>query len=118
MMKETKAILTAWKNTRVSKRIGTEYPHKSAVIQGARCQSDFRQYLTEEECNAVDKALLALKEDNYDNWVVVTAVYMRGFNCNKLANIVGIKKDKLYSMIDYAEHFIRGHIYHFFNDAA
>lgn len=34
-MRETKDILTAWKNTRILKKMGTEYPSKSAGIEGA-----------------------------------------------------------------------------------
>lgn len=113
-MREIKNILRAWQNSRVLKKIGTEYPSKSTVFLGASYGFDFCQYLNEEECDVIDKAILALKNDNYDQWAVVTAIYIKGYNCNKLSTVLGIKKDKVYRMLDDAERFIQGHIYHFF----
>lgn len=117
-MKETNTILVAWKNSRVLKRIGTEFPSKSAVIQGEKSSVDVRQYLTEQECHIVDEAILALKEDNYAQYAVIKAIYMKSLNCNKLARITGIKKTKIYDMLDDAERFIRGYIYPFFKHVA
>lgn len=117
-MRDTKDILKAWKNTRVLKRMGVEYPAKSAGIEGAPRDFDYRQYLTEEEAQTVDESMLALKEDNYHLWVILTAVYQRDYNCNKLANVMGLSKNDTYKMLDKAETFIRGHIYTTFNKKA
>lgn len=114
-MNNTKEILQAWKNSRVAKRIGTEYPAQSSVIQGAPREADFRQYLTEAECKIIDKAIFALKEDNLEHYAIFDAIYIQSLNCNKLASIIGLKKNKIYSMLDDAERFIRGYIYDFFN---
>ena len=114
-MRETKDILTAWKNTRILKRMGTEYPSKSAGIQGAPRDFDYRQYLTEDEAQIVDNAVLALRKDDYNLWVILTSVYLREFNCNKLAIILGLSKNDTYKMLDKAENFIRGYVYISFN---
>ena len=115
-MRETKDILTAWKNTRVLKRMGTEYPSKSAGIEGAPRDFDYRQYLTEQEAEVVDNAMFALRDDDYNSWVILTAIYQRDFNCNRLANVVGLSKNDTYKMLDKAENFIRGYIYPIFNE--
>lgn len=114
-MRDTKDILKAWKNTRVLKRIGIEYPTRSAGIEGAQRNFDYRQYLTEEEAQIVDESLLALKEDNYHLWVILTAIYQRNYNCNRLAHVMGLSKNDTYKKLDKAESFIRGHIYTTFN---
>ncbi|TEA26987.1 hypothetical protein, partial [Candidatus Schmidhempelia bombi] len=80
-MRETRDILTAWKNTRILKRMGIEYPFKSVGINGAPTEFDYRQYLTEDEAQIVDKAVLTLKNDNYSQWIVLTAYYLREISC-------------------------------------
>lgn len=110
-MRETKDILTAWKNTRISKKMGTEYPSKSAGLEGAVRDLDNRKYLTEEEAQIVDNAVLALREDNHNLWLILTRVYLHKSNCNKLAIILGLSKNDTYKMLDKAETFIRGYVY-------
>jgi hypothetical protein len=117
-MRETKDILTAWKNTRILKRIGTEYPSKSAGIDGAPMDFNYRQYLTEEEAQIVDNAVLILKNDNYSQWVVLTAYYLRGVSCNAQAKAIGKRPHDIINLLNQAEMFIRGKIYDFFKKIA
>lgn len=117
-MRETKDILTAWKNTRVLKRMGTEYPSKSAGIEGAPRDFDFRQYLTEDEAQIVDNAVLILKNDNYSQWVVLTAYYLRGVSCNAQAKTVGKRTHDIINLLNQAEMFVRGNIYEYFKKIA
>ena len=117
-MIETKAILTAWKNTRVMTRMGTEYPSKSAGIDGAPRDFDFRQYLTEDEAAIVDKAVLRLKEDNYSQWIVLTAYYLRDVSCNAQAKVIGKRPHDIISLLNQAECFVRGYIIELFPNVA
>ena len=117
-MRETKDILTAWKNTRILKRMGTEYPSKSAGIEGAPRDFDYRQYLTEEEAQIVDNAVLKLKLDNYSQWIVLTAYYLRDVSCNAQAKAVGKRPHDIINLLNQAEMFIRGNIYDFFKKTA
>lgn len=114
VMRETKDILTAWKNTRILKRIGTEYPSKSAVFWGALTDVDYRQYLTEDEAKIVDNAVLILKNDNYSQWIVLTAYYLRGVSCNSQAKAIGKRPHDIINLLNQAEMFIRGNIYQYF----
>lgn len=113
-MRETKEILTAWKNTRVLKRMGTEYPSKSAGIDGAPRSFDYRQYLTEDEANIVDKAILKLKADNIEYWAILTAFYLREISCSKQGKILGKRTDEITKILLAAECFVRGHIIEYF----
>ncbi|MCX8643190.1 MULTISPECIES: hypothetical protein, partial [unclassified Gilliamella] len=88
-MKETKDILTAWRNTRIVKRIGTEYPSQSSVVAGAARDFDYRQYLTEQEAEVVDNAVLSLKEYNPVQWTVLVAYYLKNVSCNAQAKAIG-----------------------------
>ncbi|XKM12680.1 antiterminator Q family protein [Orbaceae bacterium ac157xtp] len=117
-MRSTKDILKAWKNTRVLKRMGTEYPSKSAGIEGAPRNFDYRQYLTEEEASLVDKAVLKLKEDNIEYWVVLTSLYLREISCSKQARILGKQTTEITKILLAAECFVRGHIIELFSKAA
>ena len=114
-MRETKDILTAWKNTRVLKRMGTEYPSKSAGIEGAPRDFDYRQYLTEDEAQIVDNAVLRLKADNVEHWSILTAFYLRGISCSKQARILGKQTTEITKTLLAAECFIRGHIIELFS---
>jgi len=113
-VRETKDILTAWKNTRILKRMGTEYPSKSAGLEGAVRDFDYRQYLTEEEAQIVDNAVLKLKLDNYSQWVVLTAYYLRDVSCNAQSKAAGKRPHDIINLLNQAEMFIRGCIYDFF----
>ena len=113
-MRETKDILTAWKNTRILKRIGTEYPLKSAGIEGAVRDFDYRQYLTEEEAQIVDNAVLALKADNVEHWAILTSFYLREISCSKQARILGKQTTEITNILLAAECFFRGHIIELF----
>lgn len=113
-MRDTKDILNAWKNTRVLKRIGTEYPSKSSGFEGAPSDVDSRQYLTEIEAEEVDNAVLRLKEDNYSHWIVLTAYYLRGISCNAQAKVIGRRPHDIISLLNEAESFIRGYIFEFY----
>lgn len=115
---ETKDILTAWKNTRILKRIGTEYPSKSAGLEGAVRDLDNRKYLTEEEAQIVDNAVLKLQLDNYAQWTVLTAYYLRNVSCNAQAKLVGRRPHDIINLLNQAEMFIRGNIYDFFKKVA
>lgn len=117
-MRETKDILKAWKNTRVLKRIGIEYPAKSAGIEGAPSDFDYRQYLTEEEAQIVDNAVLRLKEDNVEHWAVLTSFYLRDISCSKQARILGKQPTEITKILLAAECFIRGYIIELFAKAA
>lgn len=114
-MRETKDILTAWKNTRILKRMGTEYPSKSAGIEGAPRDFDFRQYLTEEEAQIVDNAVLMLKADNVDQWAVLTSFYLREISCSKQARILGKQTTEITKILLAAECFIRGYVIELFS---
>lgn len=113
-MKESKEILTAWKNTRVLKRIGTEYPSQSAVVTGAARSFDYRQYLTEEEAEIVDKAILNLKEYNLVQWTVLMTYYLKNVSCNAQAKVIGKRPHDIINILNQAESFIGGYIYPFF----
>ena len=113
-MRKTKDILTAWKNTRILKRMGTEYPSKSAGLEGAVRDFDYRQYLTEEEAQIVDNAVLALKDDNFKNWCVLTSFYLHEKSCNAQAKAAGKRTHDIINLLNQAEMFIRGCIYDFF----
>lgn len=117
-MRETKDILTAWKNTRILKRIGTEYPSKSAGIDGAPRDFDYRQYLTEDEAQVVDNAVLILKDDNYSQWIVLTAYYLRNISCNAQARAINKRPHDIINLLNQAEMFIRGNIYEYFKKVA
>ncbi|NUF48636.1 antiterminator Q family protein [Gilliamella sp. ESL0250] len=117
-MRETKEILTAWKNTRILKRMGTEYPSKSAGFNGAPIDFDYRQYLTEDEAEIVDDAVLILKNDNYSQWIVLTAYYLRGVSCNAQAKAIGKRPHDIINLLNQAEMFIRGNIYVHFKKIA
>jgi hypothetical protein len=117
-MRETKEILTAWKNTRILKRMGTEYPSKSAGIDGAPMDFDYRQYLTEDEAEIVDNAVLRLKSDNVEHWAVLTSFYLREISCSKQARILGKRTDDITRILFAAECFIRGHIIELFPKVA
>ena len=117
-MRETKDIQTEWKNTRILTRIGTENPSKSAGIEGAPRDFDYRQYLTEEEAKIIDNAVLKLKLDNYSQWIVLTAYYLRDVSCNAQAKAVGKRPHDIINLLNQAEMFIRGNIYDFFKKAA
>jgi hypothetical protein len=113
-MRETRDILTAWKNTRILKRMGTEYPSKSAGIDGAPMAFNYRQYLTEEEAQIVDNAVLRLKADNIEHWAVLTSFYLREISCSKQARILGKQTTEITKILFAAECFIRGHIIELF----
>ena len=113
-MRGTKDILMAWKNTRVLKRIGTEYPSKSVGIEGALRDFDYRQYLTEDEAQIVDNAVLALKADNFEYWSVLTSFYLHEKSCNAQAKAAGKRTHDIINLLNQAEMFIRGCIYDFF----
>ena len=113
-MRETKDILTAWKNTRILKRMGTEYPSKSAGIEGAPRDFDYRQYLTEEEAQIVDNAVLTLKVDNVEHWAILTSFYLREISCSKQARILGKQTTEITKILLAAESFIRGYIIELF----
>lgn len=117
-MRETKDILTAWKNTRILKRMGTEYPSKSAGIEGAPRDFDYRQYLTEEEAQIVDNAVLTLKADNVEHWAVLTSFYLREISCSKQARILGKQTTEITKILLAAECFVRGHIIELFPKVA
>ena len=117
-MREIKEILNAWKNTRVLTRIGTEYPSKSSGFEGAPCDIDHRQYLTETEAEEVDNAVLSLKEANYSHWVVLTAYYLRGVSCNAQAKVIGRRPHDIINLLNEAECFIKGYIFEFFKKAS
>lgn len=117
-MRGTKDILMAWKNTRILKRIGTEYPSKSAGIEGALRDFDYRQYLTEDEAQIVDNAVLALKADNFEYWSVLTSFYLREISCTKQAKVLGKQTTEITKILLAAECFIRGHIIELFSKAA
>jgi hypothetical protein len=118
MMRETRDILIAWKNTRILKRMGTEYPSKSAGIEGAPRGFDYRQYLTEEETQVVDNAVLRLKADNIEHWAILTSFYLRGISCSKQARILGKQTTEITRVLFAAECFIRGHIIELFPKVA
>jgi hypothetical protein len=118
MMRDTKDILTAWKNTRILKRIGTEYPSKSAGIDGAPMDFHYRQYLTEDEAQIVDNAVLRLKADNIEYWAVLTSFYLRDISCSKQAKILGKQTTEMTKILLAAECFIRGHIIELFPKVA
>ncbi|OCG28201.1 hypothetical protein A9G11_11895 [Gilliamella sp. wkB108] len=113
-MRDTKDILTAWKNTRILRRIGTEYPSQSSGIKGAARENDYRQYLTEDEAEKVDNAVLRLKDDNYSHWIILTAYYLRGISCNAQAKVIGRRPHDIIHLLNEAECFIRGYIFEFF----
>lgn len=117
-MRDIKEILQAWKNSRVLKRVGTEYSFKSSVIQGAPYQSDFRQYLNEDESQRVDDAILKLKVDNQEHHAVLTSFYLHGISCTKQARTLGRHTTEITKMLLAAESFVKGHIYDFFSNAA
>lgn len=116
-MRATKDILIAWKNTRICKRIGTEYPFKSAGINGAPRNFDYRQYLTDDEATIVDNAILALKADNIEHWAVLTSFYLREISCTKQAKILGKQTTEITKILLAAECFIRGHVIEYFSKA-
>lgn len=117
-MRKTKDILTAWKNSRIMRRIGTEYPAKSAGIEGALRDFDYRQYLTDEEAKIVDDAVLALKEDNYSIYTVLDAYYLHEISCNAQAKATGKRVHDIINLLNQAEMFIRGKIYEDFKKIA
>ncbi|MDF7667440.1 hypothetical protein PT273_06235 [Orbaceae bacterium ESL0727] len=117
-MRPTKDILIAWKNTRVLKRIGTEYPSKSSGLVGAPRDFDYREYLTEKEADVVDEAVLMLKEDNVEFWAVLTSFYLREISCSKQARILGKQPTEITKILLAAECFVRGKIYDGFKNAA
>lgn len=117
-MRETRDILTAWKNTRILKRMGIEYPFKSVGITGAPTEFDYRQYLTEDEAQIVDKAVLTLKNDNYSQWIVLTAYYLREISCNAQAKAIGKRPHDIINLLKQGEMFIRGNIYEYFKKVA
>lgn len=117
-MRETKDILIAWKNTRILKRIGTEYPSKSAGFDGASNDFDYRQYLTEEEVEVVDNAVLTLRADNIEYWAILTSFYLRGISCSKQAKLLGKQTTEITKILLAAECFIRGHIIQLFSKTA
>lgn len=117
-MRDTKEILTAWKNTRVAKRMGMEFPAQSACMIGAPRGFDFRQYLTEEEAEVVDKAVLLLMVDNIELHTVLTLFYLDGISCSRQAKILGKRTDDMTKLLSIAEGFVRGCIINFFKKAA
>lgn len=117
-MRETRDILMAWKNTRILKRMGTEYPSKSAGIEGALRDFDYRQYLTEEEAQIIDNAVLTLRVDNIEYWAVLTSFYLRDISCSRQARILGKQTTEITKILLAAECFIRGYIIELFSKAA
>lgn len=117
-MRDTKDILIAWKNTRILNRMGTEYPSKSAGIDGAPRDFDYRQYLTEDEATVVDNAVLRLKADNYSQWLVLTTYYLNGVSCNAQAKAIGKRTHDIINLLNQAENFIRGNIFEYFAKVA
>lgn len=117
-MRDIKNILISWKNASVLKRIGAEYPHESSVIQSAKNEINYRQYLNEEETNVVDDAVLKLQEANQEHYAVLTSFYLHGISCTKQARVLGRHTTEITKMLLAAESFVKGHIYDFFNNAA
>lgn len=113
-MRDIKDILRAWANTRVAKRIGTEYPWSSS---GFLCPNglDFRQYLNDEEAEKVDAAILKLKNDNLEQWAVLTGFYLHNISCTKMARSNGKQTTEITKLLFAAESFIKGCIYDFFS---
>lgn len=116
-MRDIKDVLTAWRNTRVAKRVGTEYPYAAAGFLTTN-SFDFRQYLNDDEAQAVDNAVLKLKKDNLEHWSVLVAFYLQAISCTKIARNNGKQTSEITKILLAAECFIKGHIYDFFSKAA
>ncbi|WP_392565822.1 antiterminator Q family protein [Utexia brackfieldae] len=105
-MRDIKEILTAWANVRVSKRIGTEYPFKTALIEGAKRDADYRSMLLEEEAEQVDKAVLRLKQVEPFLHSVLVNNYLNSISCSRQAKVTGMRTNALYEALKNAEFYI------------
>lgn len=110
-MRDTKDILVAWANSRVERRVGTEYPLKSAGIEGAERSFDFRHYLTEDEASIVDGAVLLLKKDDEFSYGILKGVYLDNISINRQAKVLNKRYEDVNKLLHGAEKFVRARIF-------
>lgn len=86
-MRDIKDVLRAWANVRVSKRIGIEYPYKSAAFHGAKRENDYRTTLNEDEAKQVDDAMCLLAKANKFWYELIKNYYIENKSYERLSII-------------------------------